>query len=80
MYLNGKAKEQSEELSYHYFYERLSEGCVGVWGGCGVGVCIGSVWGVGGRVGGGGRGGEKVSLAALLSGYLGKSGHLPRFN
>ena len=22
---------------------------------------------------------EKVSLAALLSGYLGKSGHLPRF-
>ena len=24
------------------------------------------------------RGGEKVSLAALLSGYLGKSGHLPR--
>ena len=45
-----------------------------------MGVCIGSVWGVGGRVGGGGRGGEKVSLAALLSGYLGKSEHLPRFS
>ena len=26
-----------------------------------------------------GRGGEKVSLAALLSGCLGKSGHLPRY-
>ena len=25
------------------------------------------------------RGGDKVLLAALLSGYLGKSGHLPRF-
>ena len=34
------------------------------WGVCG--VCAG-------------RGGEKVSLAALLSGYLGKSGHLPRY-
>ena len=27
-----------------------------------------------------GHGGEKVSLAALLSGYLGKSGHLPRWH
>ena len=41
--------------------------CVVVWVGEGAcGVCAG-------------RGGEKVSLAALLSGYLGKSGHLPRF-
>ena len=38
------------------------------------GVCAGCVRGVWGR----GRGGEKVSLAALISGYLGKSGHLPR--
>ena len=37
--------------------------------GC-VGACV--AWGRG-------CGGEKVSLAALLSGYLGKSGHLPRF-
>ena len=69
-------------------------GCVGsvcgvcagrVRGVCGVcsgrvqgvcGVCAGCVRGVWGR----GRGGEKVSLAALLSGYLGKSGHLPRCN
>ena len=45
----------------------------GVW--CGVGVvgCLACVC-----CGGGGRGLEKVSLAALLSGYLGKSGHLPR--
>ena len=45
----------------------------GVWGECGVcgewGVCQGVWWGVNG---------VKVSLAALLSGYLGKSGHLPR--
>ena len=32
-------------------------------------------WGVWGCAG---LGGEKISLAALLSGYLGKSGHLPR--
>ena len=54
--------------------------CVG-WGTCGACVrCVFGVCGVGGRFGGvgGGGNGEKVSLAALLSGYLGKSGHLPR--
>ena len=47
-----------------------------------LGVCVGRVCGrVYGRLGrrGWGCGLEKVSLAALLSGYLGKSGHLPRF-
>ena len=44
------------------------------------GVCVGGLlgcvcWGVWGCAD---LGGEKVSLAALLSGYLGKSGHLPR--
>ena len=38
----------------------------GAWG---VGVCGGALVGCAG---------EKVLLAALLSGYLGKSGHLPR--
>ena len=62
--------------------------CVGVACGC-VLVCVCGVYGrVGcvwwwGSVGAcgvcGPLGGEKVSLAALLSGYLGKSGHLPRF-
>ena len=57
------------------------EACRGrVRGVCGAGrvrcgVCVGRVRGVcgvcAGRVSG-------VSLAALLSGYLGKSGHLPR--
>ena len=50
-----------------------------VWGVCE--VCVWRMWGGGtfrGREGGGGVNGEKVSLAALLSGYLGKSGHLPR--
>ena len=44
--------------------------CDGVFVQCdGVcGVCAGRVLGVSG-----------VSLAALLSGYLGKSGHLPRY-
>ena len=55
-----------------------------VWGGVCWSVCggvWGRVWGVLRRVwrGGGGHGLEKVSLAALLSGYLGKSGHLPRY-
>ena len=60
--------------------------CVGrcsVWGVCGAvrGVCVVvcegacGCWGVSGVCG---PWGEKVSLAALLSGYLGKSGHLPR--
>ena len=50
---------------------RVRDVC-GVWGGVWC-VCVGAcvAWGRG-------RGGEKVSLAALLSGYLGKSGHLPR--
>ena len=67
--MSGKSKEQSEDLSYNSVL-----GCV--WGASVVvvcGVCVGAcVWG------GAGRGGEEVSLAALLSGYLGKSGHLPR--
>ena len=47
------------------------------WGVCGAGrVCCG-VWGACGVCAV--RGGGKVSLAALLSGYLGKSGHLPRY-
>ena len=51
-------------------------GVVGVlWGVVGVGVgfrgaCVGRVWGAI-RVG--------IARSALLSGYLGKSGHLPRF-
>ena len=58
-----------------------------VWGGVCWGVCGGVLRGVLGVcwvcVGacvawGWGHGLEKVSLAALLSGYLGKSGHLPR--
>ena len=52
----------------------------GVYGACLVLVCVGRgvgrVWGACG--GCAGRGGEKVSPAALSSGYLGKSGHLPR--
>ena len=63
---------------------RLGEvlGCVGcAWGVCGCGcwgvLCWGVLWGgLLGRVWGRWR--ERVSLAALLSGYLGKSGHLPR--
>ena len=57
---------------------RVSSGECVVW--CVGGECVCG----GGRVWGRGRGGcmirrgEKVSLAALLSGYLGKSGHLPR--
>ena len=65
--------------------------CGRVWGGCG--VCVGACGGVralGGDVGGLGvvgrawgvcGGAIRVGIArsALLSGYLGKSGHLPRF-
>ena len=59
--------------------------CWGAWGvcvGCVLGVCgVFVVWGVGDVSGAGWWcSGEKVSLAALLSGYLGKSGHLPRCN
>ena len=48
-------------------------------GGVCVVVCEGACgcWGVSGVCG---PWGEKVSLAALLFGYLGKSGHLPRCN
>ena len=58
--------------------EGLCGACVGVCEVCG--ACVGRVWVcVGACVAWGrGRGGENVSLAALLSGYLGKSGHLPR--
>ena len=58
-----------------------------MWGVCGVcgvcvcgvcGGCVGGVLGVSGVGWGLCYGGELVSLAALLSGYLGKSGHLPR--
>ena len=59
----------------------MSGACVVVCGGVGMrGACSGGVRGVGGGTGGvcAGRGGEKASLAALLSGYLCKSGHLPR--
>ena len=59
-------------------------GCVG----CVLGRVLGVSWGVcwvcvvgcvrACVAWGGGHGLEKVSLAALLSGYLGKSGHLPR--
>ena len=47
---------------------------LGVWG-----MFSGGVWrrGVGACGVCAGRWGEKISLAALLSGYLGKSGHLP---
>ena len=48
----------------------------GVCGGCA--GCAGRVLGVSGVGWGLCYGGELVSLAALLSGYLGKSGHLPR--
>ena len=57
-------------------------GCVGcVWGvgvgvGACIGVCCGVCWGLSGV--GVGAGCRRVTLAALLSGYLGKSGHLPR--
>ena len=51
-------------------------GWSGVWGGMWC-VCQGVWWAL---VGCAGRWGEKVSLAALLSGYLGKSGHLPRWS
>ena len=45
----------------------------------GLGACV-VVWVGEGACGAcAGRGGEKVSLAALLSGYLGKYGHLPRY-
>ena len=49
----------------------------GVWG-----MFSGGVWRRGVRACGvcAGRWGEKISLAALLSGYLGKSGHLPRLS
>ena len=56
--------------------------CVGACavrcGGVCVVVCEGACgcWGVSGVCG---PWGEKVSLAALLFGYLGKSGHLPRY-
>ena len=49
----------------------------GCWGACvgrawGVrGACVGRVWGGAIRVG--------IARSALLSGYLGKSGHLPRY-
>ena len=65
----------------------MSGACVVVCVGVGMrGACSGGVRGVCSGVGVwvgacgvcAGRGGEKVSLAALLSGYLGKSGHLPR--
>ena len=69
----------------------MGVGGVRVWGVCGscvvgwgTGGVLGCLWGVcGGCVGAWGalvgRSREIVSLAALLSGYLGKSGHLPRY-
>ena len=43
-------------------------GVLGEWGCCG--GCVGRVWGA--RVG--------IARSALLSGYIGKSGHLPRLD
>ena len=49
-----------------------------VRGVCGVvrGACVGRAWDV---RGGGGAISVGITRSALLSGYLGKSGHLPRY-
>ena len=55
-------------------------GLGGCWGVCvwGVGVCVWGLWGCVGCEWRGSLGRESIARSALLSGYLGKSGHLPR--